>query len=52
MLKVREVALRAADAAEKKDAKAWFEIGGELDEACDVCHVRFDPSFKGKPGPS
>lgn len=52
VLKVREVALRAAAAAEKKDPKAWFEIGGELDEACDVCHVRFDPTFKGKPGPS
>ena len=52
VLKVREVALKAAGAAEKKDAKAWFEVGGELDEACDVCHVRFDPTFKGKPGPS
>jgi hypothetical protein len=52
VLAVRAVALKAVGAAEKKDAKSWFEIGGELDEACDVCHVRFDPTFKGKPGPA
>jgi hypothetical protein len=52
VLAVRAVALKAAEAAEKKDPKAWFERGGELDEACDVCHVRFDPTFKGKPGPA
>jgi hypothetical protein len=51
VLKVRSVALKAAAAAEKKDPDAWFAAGGELDEACDVCHVQFDPTFKGKPQP-
>ncbi len=46
VLAVRKVALQAADAAEKKDADAWFAAGGALDEACDVCHVRYDPSFQ------
>jgi predicted small lipoprotein YifL len=46
---VRTVALKAAAAAEKKDADAFFAAGGELDEACDVCHIRYDPTFKGKP---
>jgi len=46
---VRTVALKAAEAAEKKDQDAFFAAGGELDEACDVCHIRYDPTFKGKP---
>lgn len=48
---VRVVALKAASAAEKKDADAWFAAGGELDVACDVCHARFDPKFIASPGP-
>jgi hypothetical protein len=43
---VYKIALRAADAAEKHDEKAFFDAGGDLDEACDVCHVRYDPTFK------
>ena len=43
---VRRVALKAADAAEKHDKDGIFAAGGELDEACDACHVRFDPKFK------
>jgi hypothetical protein len=43
---VRTVALRAADAAEKKDKDAFFKAGGDLDVACDVCHRKFDPSFQ------
>jgi hypothetical protein len=46
---VRKVALEAAAAAEKHDKDAFFKAGGDLDEACDVCHVRFDPSFQKKP---
>lgn len=46
VLGVRAVALRAADAAERKDADAFFKAGGDLDEACDVCHIRYDPKFK------
>jgi len=46
VLAVRKVALQAADAAEKKNEDAWFEAGGALDEACDVCHAKYDPKFK------
>ncbi len=48
VLEVRRVALQAADAAEKHDKEAFFKAGGDLDEACDVCHVRYDPTFKPK----
>jgi len=46
---VRKVALAAAAAAEKQDADAFFKAGGELDEACDACHVRYDPTFTPPP---
>lgn len=46
VIEVRKVALQAAKAAEQKDADAFFAAGGALDEACDVCHVRYDPTFK------
>jgi len=46
---VREVALKAAAAAEKHDEDAFFKAGGDLDVACDACHIRFDPSFQKKP---
>jgi len=46
---VRTVALEAAEAAEKKDKDAFFKAGGDLDVACDVCHVRFDPNFQSAP---
>lgn len=52
VLAVRKVALKAAAAAEKHDKEAWFAAGSELDEACDVCHVKYDPTFKGKKQPS
>lgn len=45
---VRKVALQAADAAEKQDKAAFFKAGGDLDEACDMCHVRYDPTFKSR----
>jgi len=44
-LGVRRVALQAADAAERKNPDAWFKAGGDLDEACDACHEKFDPSM-------
>ena len=43
---VRVLALKAAEAAERKDPDEFFTVGGELDEACDTCHKQFDPSFK------
>ena len=46
VLSVRAVALKAAAAAEKHDKDAFFAAGGELDVACDECHVKFDPSFQ------
>jgi hypothetical protein len=46
---VRDVALREAAAAEKKDYKAYFEIGGELDGACESCHVHFAPGYTAPP---
>ncbi len=47
---VRKVALDAADAAEKQDKTAFLKAGSALDEACDSCHVRYDPNFKADPG--
>ncbi|HZV17917.1 MAG TPA: hypothetical protein VFF84_04410 [Sphingobium sp.] len=47
--KVRDVALREAAAAEKKDYDAYFEIGGELDAACESCHVHFAPGYTAPP---
>jgi hypothetical protein len=46
---VRKVALEAAAASEKHDKDALFKIGGELDEACETCHVRFVPGYQGPP---
>ena len=38
---VRDTALQARDAIDRKDADALFKIGGELDEKCEGCHVAF-----------
>ena len=46
---VRAVALKAAAAAEKHDEEAFFTAGGELDVACENCHVLFAP-WSAKPG--
>ncbi|MBN8830482.1 MAG: hypothetical protein J0G94_07580 [Sphingomonadales bacterium] len=40
---VRAIALRAAKAAENKDEEAFFNAGGELDTACESCHLAFAP---------
>lgn len=48
--KLGEVALEGKAAAERKDAKALFEIGGRLDEACEACHAEFLPENRQKPG--
>jgi hypothetical protein len=34
-------AQKALDAIDKKDANALLEAGGDIDEACEVCHVTF-----------
>lgn len=46
---VRSVALKGAAAAEKHDKDALFAAGGELDEACESCHVNFVPNYVGPP---
>lgn len=46
VLHVRAIALKAAAAAEKQDQNGFFAAGGELDVACDECHMKFDPSFQ------
>jgi hypothetical protein len=43
--RVRAVARRAAAAAENKDRDAFFAAGGELDAACESCHVRYIPEL-------
>ena len=50
VIAVRAVALKAAAAAEKHDKDAFFAAGGELDVACDECHVKFDPTFQNQKG--
>jgi len=40
---VRAIALRSAKAAENKDEDAFFTAGGELDTACESCHLNFAP---------
>jgi hypothetical protein len=49
VIHVRNVALKAAAAAEKHDKDAFFAAGSELDQACDDCHVRYDPTFRNQP---
>ena len=38
---VRNVALAALDAVNKKDVNALFEAGGNLDIACEECHLEY-----------
>lgn len=47
--RVRDVALRSAEAAKNKDYDKFFEIGGELDGACESCHIKFVPNFQAPP---
>jgi hypothetical protein len=45
VLDVRGLALKAADAAERKNQEDFFTAGSELDVACDTCHIKYDPKF-------
>jgi hypothetical protein len=38
---LRNVALEVLDIANKKDAKALFEAGEDLDKACEACHLEY-----------
>lgn len=36
---LREASLKALDAIDAKDADRLLEVGGEIDEACEACHL-------------
>jgi hypothetical protein len=36
---LRNVGLKALDAIDAKDANRLLEVGGEIDEACEACHL-------------
>lgn len=38
---LRQVALKTLDAIDAKDPQRLFDVGGEIDEACEACHVVF-----------
>lgn len=38
---VRDNALQALQAIDRKDAKTLFKIGGDIDATCEGCHVTF-----------
>jgi len=38
---LRNVALEILEVVKKKDADALFDAGGDLDEACEACHLEY-----------
>ena len=42
---IAEIATRGKAAAERKDKTAMYDIGAELDDACENCHKQFDPNY-------
>jgi len=38
---LRQVALETLEAIDAKDPQRLFDVGGEIDEACEACHVVF-----------
>jgi hypothetical protein len=38
---LRQVALKTLDAVDAKNPQRVFDAGGEIDEACEACHVVF-----------
>ena len=38
---LRTVGLKTLDAIDAKDAKRLFDLGGDLDEACEACHLAY-----------
>src|SRR3954464_10611489 len=38
-----EVSFKAVQAAQEHDAKKLLAIGGDIDEACENCHVKYMP---------
>ena len=38
---LRNVAMEVLEIVKKQDAKALLDAGGDLDEACENCHIEF-----------
>lgn len=38
---LQQTAIEALDAIDKRDIDAYLKVGGDIDEACEACHVRF-----------
>jgi hypothetical protein len=38
---LRAVGLKVLDAIDKQDSNRLFELGGDLDEACEACHLAY-----------
>lgn len=47
---VRDTAIQARDAIDRKDAEALFKIGSDLDQKCEGCHVTFWYPNSARPG--
>jgi hypothetical protein len=38
---LRATAVKALDAIDRKDSEALLQVGGEIDQACEACHVTY-----------
>jgi hypothetical protein len=38
---LRDTAVQAVEAIDKRDLDAYLEVGGRIDEACEQCHMKF-----------
>jgi cytochrome c556 len=38
-----ETSFKALQAAQERDAKKLLNVGGDIDEACENCHVKYRP---------
>jgi hypothetical protein len=47
---LQDAGLKALAAIEKKDATALMEAGGQIDEACEACHVTYWYPNQSRPG--
>ncbi len=48
---LREVAIQQVDAIDRRDIPRFFDLGAQLDEVCEGCHLKFwYPGAKTPPG--
>ena len=40
-LRLRQTATQALAAIDKRDAAALFDVGGDIDQACENCHRKY-----------